>query len=121
MRKTHNARSQGSFRSRRIFVRPHNRIGRPPRPLSLKRSNGAGTTQFAPVHAQDALESAAAAGYSHVEVHIHMNDSTVAQIRAELAHPTHHRANRPMFDARDTIAKYVFHGTDGSFTLEPPL
>lgn len=97
-------------------------IGSPPRPLSLKQSNGAANVGYARVHARDALTLARGAGYSHVEVHIHMYGSTVAEIQAALRGvPANPRGTGPLFDAQDTIAKYVFHGADGSFTVEPPL
>ena len=97
-------------------------IGVPPRPLSLKRSRGVDQVGYARVHARDALTSAAGAGYSHVEVHVHMDGCTVAEIRAALdGVPANPRGAGPLFDAVDTIAKYVFHGTDGTFMIEPPL
>ena len=62
-------------------------------------------------------------GYSHVEVHIHIRDSTVAQIRPLWESPPLDLPEVPgaVLDDAGTIARIVIYGSDGVIMVEPPL
>ena len=99
-------------------------IGEPPRPLSLKSGGVAAHPNYARFAAEEALRAAQAQGYSHVEVHIRMRGSTIADIRAAWDAPPPQAAQAaggPVFDPAGTVAKIVIEGLDGIWTLEPPL
>ncbi|MCY1064655.1 DUF4157 domain-containing protein [Nannocystis sp. RBIL2] len=90
------------------------------RPVSLKRSHGSAKVNLVRVHAVDALVKARDAGYSHVEVHITMHGSTMAQVKAAWnGTPGHHRGSGPIFDDRGTIARYVIHAGKEVFVVAP--
>lgn len=97
-------------------------IGAPRRPLSLKQSRGAENVGYVRVHAHDALVAAQNQGYTHVEVHIHMYDSTMIQVRAAWnGTPAAPRGTGPVFDNSGTIGRIIIHASDGVWVLEPPL
>ncbi len=100
-------------------------IGSPPRPLQLKSASPAADPNFARWAAGDAYAKALSQRYSHVEVHIDMPGSTPAQVRAAWDAPAPQagqQANRTIWDASRTIARYVIHCRDGAVvTMEPPL
>ncbi|CAG9259673.1 hypothetical protein PUN4_340053 [Paraburkholderia unamae] len=98
-------------------------IGQPPRALSLKRAVAQAHPNLARQMASDALVSAQRAGYSHVEVRIDMPGSRVADIQAAWDGPPPRATDPipgPAFQG-DTIARIIVRGSDGEWTLSPPL
>lgn len=92
--------------------------GVPSRPLSLNVAD----VSHVRIHAADALRVAFEHGYSHAEVHIKVQGSTVAEIQAARnAPPAHARGLGAEFDTRGTVARIVFEGSDGVWVLDLPL
>ncbi|MGH3901552.1 MAG: DUF4157 domain-containing protein [Pseudonocardiaceae bacterium] len=99
-------------------------IGSPPRPLSLKNAVPEAHPNLARKMADDARQAAKDAGYTHVEVHINMPGSKVADIKAAWDSkpplPTDPLPG-PAFEG-SVVAKIVIQAAEGqTWTLTPPL
>lgn len=98
-------------------------IGTPPRALSLKAAVPAARANLARKMASDARQAAQDAGYTHVEVHIDMPGSTLAQVKAAWDAPPLVKTDPipgPAF-AGSVIAKIIVRASDGLWVQAPPL
>jgi hypothetical protein len=98
-------------------------IGEPARPLSLKSAVPQAHPNLARQFASDALDAAKRTGYTHVEVRIDMPGSTIAQIKAAWDGPPPRATDPipgPAFEG-SVVARIIIHGSDGEWTLTPPL
>ncbi|MDT7797384.1 MAG: hypothetical protein QOI78_817 [Actinomycetota bacterium] len=98
-------------------------IGDPPRPLQIKNAVKQAHPNLARKMAGDALQEAKDAGYTHVEVHIDLPGSKIAEIQAAWDGPPPRASDPipgPAFE-ESVVAKIVVHGADGAWTLQPPL
>ena len=100
-------------------------IGEPPRALQLK---NVADPSYVKVHAADAFESAVNNGYSKVEVHIRIKDSTITEIKAAWdAKPAHPRGAEIGWETRLSLARsmlslarLVIEGKDGVWIVDAP-
>jgi hypothetical protein len=99
-------------------------IGEPPRPLQLKDVHG---PEWLKVRAHEAYANAAAKGYSNVEVHLSIPDSTVAECKAgwegKPAQPQGEKIGwETGFSPKNTLplAKIVIHAKDGVWEVPAP-
>jgi hypothetical protein len=98
-------------------------IGDPPRPLQLKAAVPQAHPNLARKMAGDALSAAKQAGYTHVEVHIDMPGSKIADIKAAWDAPPPVSTDPlpgPAFEG-SVIARIIVHAADGKWALTPSL
>jgi len=98
-------------------------IGIVPRPLSLKHGGAASGPQYARWAAGEAAVKAKANGYTHVEVRIEVEGTTIAEVLAAWDTPPAlaKQGLSPVFDAGGTIARIIIHAKDGIRIINPPL